>query len=530
MALVFFVGLTLSFVDFRGWMPTGWVHALAGWQFVPAAVLLSTGVLSLALVGMVLLTFLLGRVYCSTLCPLGVYQDIVARIADRFRPKKLLLRFAQPHSRIRYGFLGITLVGIAVGAAGFSLALLDPYSNYGRIASSLFRPLGILINNGVATVGNSMGTYAIYHVTPSWAPWAALLLPIIMLLIVTVMAATRGRLYCNTICPVGTFLGGIARFSLFRLEIKPTDCHKCAACIRHCKAQCIDLRAGQVDFSRCVGCMNCIDACDRQAMRLVFKGTKVQRHKGTKWADVRRQKEEGSNATPAQPANPQRRAFLTSSTTGLIGLTGSLLVPKALRAEPTNPSSGSTTLPASEVVCPPGAVSKVRFLDTCTSCQLCISICPTHVIEPAFLEYGVQGLMKPRLNFSRSFCNFECKRCTEVCPDGALLPLTLADKKLTSIGVAHLDQSLCIVEKNGTDCAACSEHCPTKAVDTIPFRDGLFLPKVDESLCIGCGACEYACPAKPKAIIVTGSSTHGRARIKVEQKAVNPTEGDDFPF
>jgi ferredoxin len=139
--------------------------------------------------------------------------------------------------------------------------------------------------------------------------------------------------------------------------------------------------------------------------------------------------------------------------------------------------------------------------------------------------------MKPRLEYSAAFCNFECRRCGEVCPDGAISLLALADKQLTQIGEAHFDQKKCIVVVKGTDCAACSEHCPTKAVHTIPYGDNLRLPEVTRDLCIGCGACEYACPVLPeKAIVVAGHRRHGRARKPVETKAAAPTPAGDFPF
>jgi ferredoxin len=147
------------------------------------------------------------------------------------------------------------------------------------------------------------------------------------------------------------------------------------------------------------------------------------------------------------------------------------------------------------------------------------------------LEYGVIGLMKPRLDYSAAFCNFDCRRCAEVCPDGAITRLGLADKQVTRLGLARLDLEKCIVKTKGTDCAACSEHCPTKAVDTVPSGENLRLPQVNDELCIGCGACEYACPARPeKAILVAGHRRHERAVRRIEGKARDPRTRNDFPF
>jgi ferredoxin len=183
------------------------------------------------------------------------------------------------------------------------------------------------------------------------------------------------------------------------------------------------------------------------------------------------------------------------------------------------------------VICPPGASSGERFLDRCTACHLCISECPTGVLLPAFFEYGLSGLMKPRMDYRAAFCNFDCRRCGEVCPDGAIDLLDLAAKHIVKIGETHFYHDKCVVVTNGTDCAACSEHCPTKAVSTIPYGNNLRLPLVRDELCIGCGACEYACPAKPdKAIKVTGLREHGWAKKVIEPKATLPKPAGDFPF
>ena len=208
------------------------------------------------------------------------------------------------------------------------------------------------------------------------------------------------------------------------------------------------------------------------------------------------------------------------------------------------------------VVAPPGARSTARVLAQCTACQLCVSACPSHVIEPAVLHYGsLTGLMKPRLNFDKSFCEFNCTVCSDVCPNGTLLPLGNDDahtppnasathaerhaerrkarldaKHTTRIGLASVDHSRCIIVKDSTDCGACAEHCPTAAlqIKKLPGHP-LPVPVVDASYCIGCGACQYPCPETPKAIIVSGLAVHETAEVLVEEK-VKATTTDDFAF
>jgi ferredoxin len=522
-AVIFFVGLTLAFVDFRQFAPARLGHALAHFQFVPGFVSLMAGAMGTAFFAVnIIVVLAIGRIYCSAICPLGILQDVITRIAGWFPRKKKFLPFAKPQTALRHVFLWSTVAAIAAGWGGFALALLDPYSNFGRIVSTLARPLLTTANNSIVGFANAAGIQSLYRVEPPWAGVGALLLPAIFLTVVAVMSALRGRLYCNTVCPVGTALGLISRFSAFRIAIDKAACTKCGDCLRNCKAQCIDLRASTIDASRCVACYNCIGVCDQKGIGYRFSWKR--------------------NPTPATPApaapvssltapDPQRRAFL-ASVAGVVAAS-SVVLTRARAAIPTEDATPALvrTGEASRAICPPGSGSVARFLDRCTSCHLCISACPTHVLQPALFEYGLEGLLKPRLDYTSAYCLFECTRCSEICPDDAIDLLDLAAKQVTQIGVADFYQSRCVVELNGTDCAACSEHCPTKAVTTKPYRDNLRLPVLNQSLCVGCGACEYACPVKPtKAIKVTGRSVHAHAEKLVEKKATAPNPAGDFPF
>jgi len=133
--------------------------------------------------------------------------------------------------------------------------------------------------------------------------------------------------------------------------------------------------------------------------------------------------------------------------------------------------SKPTTIPVrvTNPVSPPGSRSIEHFTSTCTACHLCVSACPSRVLVPAFLEFGFLGMMQPRLNFHAGHCNYDCTICLDICPSGAILPLTVEKKKLTQLGVAKFIKENCVVYTDNTDCGACSEHCPTKAVDMVPY-------------------------------------------------------------
>jgi len=504
-AAVVMAALTAALVDFRGAVPAPVGHAAATVQFAPSAVALLTGAaLSVACLVILGVTLALGRVYCSVICPLGILQDIAVRMASVLRRRSAVRPYRAPMTWLRQACLWGSVLGVIAGGAGLTLSLLDPYSLYGRIASDLFRPTAAALNN--ALVG-PLGSETLYRVPPPWPAVPVMALALAVLLLIAGLAAWRGRIYCNTVCPVGTLLGMVAARGALRLTLDPAACQKCGDCLRGCKAQCIDLRAGKIDASRCVACYNCLSACDRHGI-------------GYRWWWRRTAQKPVRTA----PADPHRRAFLA---TAAVTLTTAASAGRLLGAVP----AADPERRSSNAICPPGAEGVERFLDRCTACHLCVSACPTHVLQPAVLDYGVAGLLKPRLDYAAAFCNFDCRRCAEVCPDGALTLLPLAEKQVTRIAVADLEVDRCIVKTKGTDCAACSEHCPTKAVDTVPYGDNLRLPQVNRDLCIGCGACEFACPAQPrKAIAVTGLARHERATRRVEEKAGDPRKGEPFPF
>lgn len=504
-ALAFLLVTTGIFLDYRDNIPDRYYDSVLFLQFVPSIIryIGTPALVSAGFLFVILLTFISGRTYCSIICPLGIFQDIVSRAGGSVRKKNRRFGFGKPFTLIRYTILSVTLAVVLSGSI-YLVSLLDPYSIYGRFATYFFKPLMLLLNNLVAGILNKHDIYSLYRIDIKPVILMGYIIPSLFLLLVGIFSFRKGRLYCNTICPVGTFLGLISKVSLFRIKIDENRCTRCGRCALACKSSCIDFLNKSVDLSRCVGCFNCIQTCTERA---VSYGLPL----------LRRQ----SGTEPDQG----KREFLTVMGLMLLGLHG-----RAGTKDTPLPQKESTvrenrTLP----VCLPGASSIEHFNLFCTACSLCVANCPQEVIQPSLTEYGITGIMQPRMDYHRGFCTYDCTKCTEICPTGALLPLNVEVKKLTQLGIAIFIKENCIVHTEKTDCGACSEHCPTKAVHMVPYEGTLVIPEVNTDICIGCGACEYACPTKPfKAIFVDGNSIHAVAGKPVDEQAVHVT--DEFPF
>ncbi|MDR0581651.1 MAG: 4Fe-4S binding protein [Prevotellaceae bacterium] len=492
-ALLILTFITLVFVDISG-ETTAFLQGLLRWQFTPALLGAAAGTLGILLF-IVSLTLLFGRVYCSVLCPAGIFQDVVTTVANLFKSRKARrYQYAKPHRWLRYGIMTATAVLMILGSATL-LLWLDPYSNYGRVAENVFRPSVTGINNWGATLFST----TFYRVSYKTFTYGSIIGGAAFFVLVTVMSAWRGRLYCNTICPVGSLLGLLSKYSLFRIRIDKDRCTHCRMCEISCKAQCVHAKEERVDISRCVQCYNCTTVCKFNAIGFRFAYAWKER--------------------PATPDPSKRRVFITSA--GLLGIAAiaKLVTPK-LSLPANNPKA----------IAPPGAQSLEHLKQHCTACHACIAKCPSQALRPALGEYGLDGVMMPVMDYNNSYCNYECTDCSSICPNGALRPLTVEQKKTTQIGKATFKAGNCIVVIDGTDCGACDEHCPTKAVHMAPYRDGLLLPEVDTNLCIGCGGCEYICPGRPdKAIFVQGNAEHQIAQLpqREQQEEKNVT---DFGF
>lgn len=495
LASLCFVGITLLFLDFTG-TAHAWLGYLARVQLVPALLALHVGIVA----ALLLLTLLFGRVYCSVVCPLGVMQDLFGRAGRRTRRHRY--SWSPARTGLRYAMLALFAAALVAGVGSLA-ALLEPYSAYGRIAQNLLAPLWGWGNNLLAYFAERADSYAFYA-TEVWMRSAATF---------AVAAATfagvewlawrNGRTWCNTVCPVGTLLGLLSRHSLFRPVIDTSQCNGCGLCARNCKASCIDSERHAIDYSRCVVCMDCLDRCSRGAI------TYARRRKAAP-------SEEGAPVPAGSPAQADKHAPADSGRrTFLAGL--GLVAAQVARAQRRKKTDGGLAVildkqvpeRATRIV-PPGSGGIRRFAQHCTGCQLCVAACPNGVLRPSG---GLVTLMQPEMSYERGYCRPECTRCSEACPAGAIVRISAAEKSSTQIGHAVWLRANCLPLTDGVKCGNCARHCPAGAIAMVRSAAAdpasPEIPSVDAERCIGCGACENLCPARPfSAIYVEGHERH----------------------
>lgn len=489
--MLFIISITLLFLDF-----TGSVHTWLGWmakiQFLPAVLALNVGVV----VSLLLLTLLLGRVYCSVICPLGVFQDLISWVANR--RKKNRLSYSPAITWLRYGALAVFAILMVMGIGSIA-ALIAPYSAYGRMVNNLLQPIYIWGNNLLAWGAEHLDSYAFYPAEVWLKSLPTLLIALATLVIILVLAWRGGRTWCNTICPVGTVLGVVSRWSLLKPVIDTSKCNGCSLCERNCKASCIHSKDHKIDYSRCVACFNCIDKCKRGAISYRYA-----------WNTNDKKYSETKQETPATESavDASRRNFLSS--TALFG------VALAAKAQEKTVDGGLADIIDKKPIrrethiTPPGSLSARNFAQHCTACQLCVSACPNGVLRPST---SLERLMQPESSFERGYCRPECTKCSEVCPTGAIRPITTADKSAIQVGHAVWIKENCVALKDNVSCNNCARHCPTGAIEMIPSdpddKRSRKIPAINTERCIGCGACENLCPARPfSAIYVEGHPQH----------------------
>jgi len=480
---VMFIGLSLLFLDFTGTLHQ-WLSWMAKVQALEAVLALNVAVIA----GLAVLTFLFGRIYCSIICPLGVMQDVFGWLGKK--SKKNRYTFSKEYKWLRYGLLAIFIAGCLAGV-GTIIELLAPYSAFGRICTMLLQPLGMLGNNALASIAEHYESYAFYGVDVWMKSLPVFFIALLTLIIIAILAWRNGRTYCNTICPVGTVLSFISRFSLLKIHFDEDKCKNCSLCTKNCKAACIDFKNHKVDYSRCVVCGDCIKSCKFGALSYSRKTSGTSKTGTTSDASV----------------DANKRSFLIAT---------ALVSTAALAQEKKHVDGGLADIIEKKAperktpIVPPGARSLKHMTQHCTGCQLCVSKCPNDVLRPSM---DITNLMQPVMSFEKGYCRPECTRCSEVCPAGAIKLIDKEEKSGIQIGHAVVYPDFCLSALGENECGNCARHCPVGAIEMVPSdpEDDLSpsVPAVNENACIGCGACEHLCPVRPlSAIHVEGHEVH----------------------
>lgn len=525
LAIVFVLGITLLFLDF-----TGTVQPFIGWmaklQFLPSILALNFVSIGIVLIS----TLLLGRIYCSVVCPLGILQDFFAwigkwRIFRKSKRAKFANRYSysKPKTWLR---LGVLLLFIIMLATGFNAGaiFLAPYSTHGRMVASLLQPIYIGINNLLALWSEANDNFMFYQVEPHNNPTLLVIISAATMLILFVLAFMHGRTYCNTICPVGTVLGYIAKFSLLKMRVQRKKCLKCGLCAKNCKAACIQVETGKpitIDYTRCVTCGDCQGVCSTGALHLALP-------KRSQKAET--PSENNKKAGQTDKSDLSRRSFLA--------ITGATVAAATLKSQEKTTDGGLAAIEDKQplirmtALTPPGSLSAANLQQHCTACQLCIANCPNGVLRPST---DMAHFLQPTMEYNKGYCRPECTRCSNVCPTGAIRPITKEEKTAIQIGHAVWIRQNCLPASQNQKCGSCAAHCPTGAIQMVPVdssikqnaKDGQWydgegnqldwralndlpmIPVINDEKCIGCGKCEYLCPARPfSAIYVEGHEQH----------------------
>lgn len=433
-----------------------------------------------------LFSMVLGRFFCGWICPLGTLLDLVTGYIKKVAPLTIL------KSKFKYYLLFCLLFAalLNVNLAG----ILDPIAILVRAFTFFLYPLlGYSIRSGWAGLYGLVGEYRDYgafvytflrdHILPFRETFYPLAFVSLLLLgLIILLERYEKRNWCRNLCPLGTLLGLLGKFSLFK-RLPPTLCTNCKACRETCPT---GFDEDILQKEDCILCMECKLKCAYKRVKFV----------PSLWGKKK------ANAGPVM----ERRVLLG-------GLLSGFFLSRVF----------SFRSPAGEerLLRPPGVRDEAEFLRKCVRCGECMKVCLRSALYPALHQGGFYGIFMPVLVPRLGYCEYDCHLCGQVCPTGAIPNLPLEQKKKSVIGIAAVDKNHCLPYAKRINCIVCEEHCPIpgkairfETVEDMDFngkRVALKRPYVVDELCNGCGICENKCPLEGKSAIEVFSNRKRRA-------------------
>jgi polyferredoxin len=443
-------------------------------------------------------TLFLGRFFCGWICPLGTLHHMVSNIRSesklgrqriasnrykRWQTFKYYLLFAL----LAAAFCGSALVGlldpIALTVRSLALSIL-PSGNYAL-------PVSVSLKQAYFRQGFLLGA---------------------IFLVILALNLRITRLWCRALCPLGALLGLASRWSILGLVKHPAECEDCNRCLLHCQGGDDPIPGVPWRKAECVLCMNCVGDCPEHGIQFRFFPL-------------------APGVATMEGADLKRRRVLT-------GLAAGAAAVPLLRA-----NTGLGAEPHERLIRPPAALDEKPFLARCIRCGECMKVCPNNALHPAFTEAGWEGIWTPVLVPRVGYCEPNCTLCGQVCPTGAIGEFTSKEKAWIGapsgvasgapsgppaesapirVGTAFYDRGRCLPWAMATDCMVCEEWCPTspKAVylqwaevtDAAGNIRRVRQPYIDPARCVGCGACEFACPVRDRPAVYVTSAGESRSK------------------
>ena len=456
-------------------------------------------------------TILLGRFFCGWICPMGTLQHWIGSMPSESKRGKQRIE-SNRYKRWQTTKYVVLLAGLVAACFGsMAVGWLDPFSLLVRsvglsllpafnfAARAVFTPMEQSHVTAIKVAGHALhsGLQATILDFRQAHFGQGLVLGLLFLIILAASLRVT-RLWCRLLCPLGALLGAVSRFSIFGLHKDAEKCNKCNRCLLHCQGGDDPIGGARWHKSECLMCMNCVPACPEHALSFRFF------------------RKENEVASP----DLSRRKTLT-------GLAAGAAAVPLMRA-----NTGLGKGRHDRLLRPPGSLDETDFLSRCIRCGECMKVCPNNSLHPTLDQAGLEGLWTPMLVPRIGYCEPSCVLCSEACPTGAIWQITPKEKgwvvgvgaqqtQPIRLGTAFYDRGRCLPWAEATECIVCEEWCPVSpkaiyveeadVIDSEGNTKRLKQPRVDPSRCVGCGACEYACPLQERPAVYVTSIGESRS-------------------